>query len=488
MRPLPPIVLACLLALSTTSAVALPSAPDGDDGRAAGTRRPQTSDGVVGETAAVLPPFLRGVRQTSRPTSWRVAPGVGVTRWDERDARGPVRLYLLSVKWRTPGVKVDYANAGPVRTTAPVSSILARDRAVAGVNGDFFDIGGTGAPLGIGRDRQRGLLNGPLSGWNSAFSIGRGGRPDIGPLVVRTRIKQRPRIAITNLNSPAIARGGIGVYTRAWGDTSGYRVTGGQRRHVRMVQVVGGRVVRNTRRLPHGTPVRGKLLIGRGYGVARQLKGLRKGARLTVVSGLQGAPRMAITGNKFLIRDGVVEVVDDRELHPRTAVGIDRDTRTLLFLVVEGRQSFSRGYTMVELADKMIELGADEALEPRRRRLDHPGRASARRGRGRRQLAVRRSPAPRAQRGGRPLPRAALTPQPTATTATVVTAARHSSSGSVTFWGDTWISSAPWTISTPGGMSHPTETTPAYIVSCLPVTASTLARTFSPRSPRNCEA
>ena len=58
----------------------------------------------------------------------------------------------------------------------------------------------------------------------------------------------------------------------------------------------------------------------------------------------------------------MIKVVDDREMHPRTAIGIDRDTKTLLFLVVDGRQRFSRGYTMVELAEKMIELGADEAL------------------------------------------------------------------------------------------------------------------------------
>jgi exopolysaccharide biosynthesis protein len=58
----------------------------------------------------------------------------------------------------------------------------------------------------------------------------------------------------------------------------------------------------------------------------------------------------------------VIEVVDDREMHPRTAIGIDRATNQLLLLVVDGRQSFSRGYTMVELANRLADLGADEAL------------------------------------------------------------------------------------------------------------------------------
>ena len=109
---------------------------------------------------------------------------------------------------------------------------------------------------------------------------------------------------------------------------------------------------------------------------------------------------MAITGNKFLVRDGLIQVVDDREMHPRTAIGIDRDTKTLLFLVVDGRQKFSRGYTMVELANKMIDLGADEALN-----LDGGGSstmmASGRGGR----LKVINSPSDGAPALGRQRPR-----------------------------------------------------------------------------------
>ena len=53
---------------------------------------------------------------------------------------------------------------------------------------------------------------------------------------------------------------------------------------------------------------------------------------------------------------------DDRELHPRTAIGIDRDTGRLLMLVVDGRQRFSRGLTLVEEASMMKQLGAEDAL------------------------------------------------------------------------------------------------------------------------------
>ena len=64
--------------------------------------------------------------------------------------------------------------------------------AVVGVNGDFFDIRDTEAPLGVGRDRQRGILNGVQSGWNSAFWIDTAGLPHIGDLYADAVLRQRP--------------------------------------------------------------------------------------------------------------------------------------------------------------------------------------------------------------------------------------------------------------------------------------------------------
>ena len=102
------------------------------------------------------------------------------------------------------------------------------------------------------------------------------------------------------------------------------------------------------------------MLIGRGEG-AKQLRKLGRG-EADVKWWLRGRPRLVLTGSKLLIDDGVVQVVDDSEMHPRTAVGIDRDTHEVLLLTVDGRSDDSRGHTMVELARMMQDLGADEAL------------------------------------------------------------------------------------------------------------------------------
>jgi exopolysaccharide biosynthesis protein len=60
--------------------------------------------------------------------------------------------------------------------------------------------------------------------------------------------------------------------------------------------------------------------------------------------------------------NGVRTVINNTIAHPRTSVGIDADGRKLLILVVDGRSAYSRGYTMVELADIMTALGAENAI------------------------------------------------------------------------------------------------------------------------------
>lgn len=323
---------------------------------------PQHTSGDQPGPVAPLAPLFGGRSTQTLMASWQVAPGVQFRQWSQTDARGPIVAHLLTINPRTPGLKIDYASMGAVRRTAPVPSILAKNNAVAGVNGDFYDIGHTGAPLGLGKDRQLGLLHARQGGWNNAFYIDRRGRAGIGDLPMTARIRFHRDLTITNLNSPFVTPGGIGIYTHRWGRTAGYGVTQGQRQQVRQVTVERGRVVMNRRKLSEGTDIAGLVIIGRGDSAAQLRRELPVGTRVSVQRTLAGDPQMAISGNRFLVSDGIIHVVDDREMHPRTAIGVDSDTGEVLLLVVDGRSSSSRGYTMVELANLMIDLGADEAV------------------------------------------------------------------------------------------------------------------------------
>ena len=310
-----------------------------------------------------LPELPAGDRHSDRieGTTWQVVPGVTYTSWTQVDAVRIAQAHLLTIDPKAPGVRLDYADAGTVRRVDTVRNILARDGAVAGVNADFFDIGRTGAPLGLGQDRQRGLLHGRSSGWNSAFYLDNRGKPQIGDLPVTIKVLNHPEIAVTGLNQPSVPANSVGLYTRAWGKTAGYQMTHGQKKGVRAVWVKGGKVADIRLKLKAGQKITGRLLIGRGTG-AKQLAGLKRGDRVRTSAWAVGKPKVAITGNKLLVDDGLVKVVDNKDLHPRTAVGVDHDTGLVLLLVIDGRSESSSGYTMVELANLMVDLGADEAL------------------------------------------------------------------------------------------------------------------------------
>ena len=178
---------------------------------------------------------------------------------------------------------------------------------------------------------------------------------------MKAKLVQEPWMKIKHLNSPTIFDGQIGVYDYRWGATAGYRVVDDQREDVRQVVIRKNVVVSSKPTLTYGEKIRGLVLVGRGTG-ADELGVLKTGDRARITWKVRRNPDVAISGNKVLLLHGVRRVVDDLELHPRTAIGIDRDTGRILMLVVDGRQTFSRGYTMVELANLMQTLGAEDAL------------------------------------------------------------------------------------------------------------------------------
>jgi hypothetical protein len=358
--------LAGLVLVGVVAAAAVPAAvadpgtsrPEADKRLA--QRGPQTSDRVPGRLAPYVPRALRKPPVITNDITWAVAPGITFRQWDQIDMRGPNRAYLLTIDPATPGVAIDYAWSRSVSKTETVRRMLWRDHAIAGVNGDFYDIFDTGAPLGLGVDRELGILHSRKSGWNRAFLV-KDGVPAIANLPMKAKVVQEPWMKITHYNSPTIFDGQIGVYDYRWGNTAGPRVVDGQTEDVRQVVIRDKYVISNEPTLTDDVPVRGLVLVGRGTG-ANALNALKPGDRARVTWSMRGNPEVAISGNKVLLLGGVRRVVDDLEMHPRTAIGIDKDTGQVLMLVVDGRQDFSRGLTMVELANLMTSLGADDAL------------------------------------------------------------------------------------------------------------------------------
>ncbi len=325
----------------------------------------QTSDGAPGRVARQLPSGSRAAPATvTSDVTYEIAPGMTIREWDQSDYRGPIRANLLTVDLNSPNISLDYLGSPYAVRRQTVSQLGAAAGVIGAVNGDFFDISDTGAALGVGIDRERGLIQGSTAGWipeNASFYLDPAGLPQIGPMATKTKLRQRPRWQFSGLNAPTVAPNSIGLYTTDWGWTKGYSVTDGDTSQVREVVVVDGKIVSNKGVLSKGRKVKGQVMVGRGS-AAKLLKQLEIGRKATFKFKAKPGATVAVSGDRTLLLNGVRTVINDRLMHPRTAVGIDVDGRKLLFLVIDGRSTTSRGYTMVELATMMQALGAENAL------------------------------------------------------------------------------------------------------------------------------
>jgi hypothetical protein len=114
-----------------------------------------------------------------------------------------------------------------------------------------------------------------------------------------------------------------------------------------------------------------------GAGAARSaVERLRAGDRVTVAAGFAphlGPLRTLVGGWPRIVRAGrsVAVAADSAEgtfarfshaRHPRSAIGISRDSATLYLVAVEGRRRTSVGMSLDELADAMLSIGAYDAL------------------------------------------------------------------------------------------------------------------------------
>jgi hypothetical protein len=72
----------------------------------------------------------------------------------------------------------------------------------------------------------------------------------------------------------------------------------------------------------------------------------------------------SISGDRMLVQSGkIISDLNNTKLHPRTAIGINKNGRWLYIVVVDGRQPFySSGATYQELAEILHDLGAFNAM------------------------------------------------------------------------------------------------------------------------------
>ncbi|WP_053692662.1 phosphodiester glycosidase family protein [Streptomyces sp. WM6372] len=305
----------------------------------------------------------------------QIAPGIRLESYDRLEADRWLRIDELLVDLGgSGGVRAEYLGGhGP----ATVAESAARHpagpgrRVVAAVNGDFFDIRGTGAPLGPGLGAGR-LLHSAVPGPAAAPAVGFGA--DGGGRVLRLGLDGSVTLPggavrpLTGYNAARPAAEGLSAYTADWPGTE-LPALG------TAVAVRDGRVtaaappVRGPARRERPEPGTTLLAAAAGGAAAAELAALRPGDAVAVaaraVPGAGPVPVAAVGGREALVVAGVPQNHDgepNNTAAPRTAVGFSRDGRRLRILTVDGRQRDSGGLTLTALGAMMQRLGAYEAL------------------------------------------------------------------------------------------------------------------------------
>ena len=115
-------------------------------------------------------------------------------------------------------------------------------------------------------------------------------------------------------------------------------------------------------KVPNG----GYVLHGQGS-TASFIAGLQEGDEVTVTMDAVAGdtkidPREVVSGQPWMLRDGVTINDGNPDMHPRTCIGFANGGQTVIFLVVDGRSLISDGCRTSHLGDLLRYAGATEGM------------------------------------------------------------------------------------------------------------------------------
>jgi hypothetical protein len=325
-----------------------------------------------------------------------IAPGAEYRDFDLAAAHGPAHAHLVTVDLSNQHVRVDLLHPGAVAARETVSELADAEGALAGVNGDFFDISetqhpgveATGSSVGpeiagghvlkaaVPRGQRFGPALPPGATTEEVLGVGTDRTARLDRLSLTGSVSTpEGQLTLGGLNQYALPTGSIGAYTSDWGEVSRVRPTCGTdadrgapcSTDTYEVTVSGGQVVATADRPGSGAiPAGATVLVGREAG-AQRLRKLFVGEAVRVehrlVAASSGVPYAFAVGGFPVLRGGApLPGLDGATSAVRTAVGIGDGGHRLLLLALDGASEYRGGLTVAELASVLRDLGATEGF------------------------------------------------------------------------------------------------------------------------------
>ncbi|WP_411719763.1 phosphodiester glycosidase family protein [Mycetocola sp.] len=300
-----------------------------------------------------------------------IAPGLDLTSFKRLQPQGWVTGHVMVADLDTPTLSMDVLDSGTVSGGATVSAQVEGTGAVAAVNGDYFDMNASGAPVSTNVSSTRGVLNATDSN-RPALTMADGVAAIQQIASAATATIDGDTVDIPSVNAPNVPRDAIGYYTPLWGSHPLSRVLGGPAAMTRtfaIATVTDGVVTSVTSdpaaatalvtaatAIPSGSAV----LVGREAAAAR-IAALTVGQAVDVTVGTTADVDLAVSGSQRLLVDGA-QTKDDQVEAARTAVGVSKDGTVVYVASIEGRAGDARGMTVQELGRLLLDLGAHNAV------------------------------------------------------------------------------------------------------------------------------
>lgn len=302
----------------------------------------------------------------------QVVSGVDLIKIRRFDSAGWLNIFALEIDRTSPYVAIDTLLGHGILTQPQELSTMAAARgAIGAVNGDFFYINTSGAPIGPhvqSGEPVKSPSGGRLLG--IGFPADPAETPAMLPFTVHVEVERADGslLRIDGLNDPQLASGQIVLYNEFWADHAqgaDWPDLTGVAGITHVVVDASGKVLAVHYDHPGPSiPPGGVVLAGRGSGAERLLEFVSEGDQLNwrVHLGMDTEFTAVIGGNPVLVRDGSVQPGLSTDVHTRTAVGYSTDGTTVWLVVVDGRSPKSRGVSLPELAQIMLDLGAHHAI------------------------------------------------------------------------------------------------------------------------------
>ncbi len=354
---------------------------------------------MVGTMISALSLSRLSAQTSHQPVDSTATIGPGVEYRHLVDPAGPWRIHLLRIDLTNPALRLRHARAGDsLRSRERTSAMAARmstaaEQVVAAVNADFFD-------LASGENENNQVLAGewwkglpvtesPFDTYDNAhaqFALTQNGQPAIDRFILEgsawVRGLRTPVLTVNALTTGT--QEGTALFTPRFGAaiprdtvriTAAAPLVSAGTRGDTLLYLRRGPVLHTA-----GAPIPSNGAVLTAFGArVRELDAMAEGDTVRILLTTQPRlpdqrpPALLMGGWPQILRDGqnvaamsaTTEGTISRNAearHPRTAVAVSRNGKTLWLYVVDGRSTASVGMTLVELADRLRALGAWQAL------------------------------------------------------------------------------------------------------------------------------